>query len=72
MGITERAWSALTAMVKLEDKISRLTETNKALQGKVENLTERVIRLEAFMEVAMMQASRKDAPKPARRKLLPR
>lgn len=72
MGITERAWSALTAMVKMEDKISRLTETNKALQGKVENLTERVIRLEAFMEVAMMQASRNSAPKPVRQKLLPR
>ena len=72
MGITERAWSALTAMVKMEDKISRLTETNKALQGKVENLTERVIRLEAFMEVAMMQAGRNGAPKPARQKLPPR
>jgi hypothetical protein len=59
-------------MVKMEDKISRLTETDKALEAKVENLTERVIRLEAFMEVAMMQASGNEAPKPARQKLLPR
>ena len=51
MAITERVWAALTAMVKLEDKVSRQSEAIKAQQAKIENLTERVIRLESHLEL---------------------
>lgn len=51
MGVTERVWNALTAMIKLEDKVSRQSEAIKAQQAKIENLTERVIRLEASIEL---------------------
>ena len=51
MGVTERVWGALTAMIKLEDKVSRQNETIKAQQAKIENLTERIIRLEAQLDL---------------------
>jgi len=51
MGVTERVWSALTSMIKLEDKVTRQNEAIKAQQAKIENLTERIIRLEAQFEL---------------------
>lgn len=53
MGITERVWDALTSMIKLEDRVARQSATIKAQQDKIENLTERVIRLEATLELLM-------------------
>jgi cell division protein FtsB len=38
-------------MIKLEDKVTRQSEALKAQQSKIENLTERVIRLEAQLEL---------------------
>lgn len=51
MGVTNRVWSALTAMIKLEDRVVRQSEAIKSQQLKIENLTERVIRLEAQLEL---------------------
>ena len=51
MGVTERVWGALTSMIKLEDKVTRQNEAIKAQQAKIENLTERIIRLEAQLEL---------------------
>jgi hypothetical protein len=51
MGVTDRVWSALTAMIKLEDKVTRQSEVIKIQQGKIENLTERVIKLETTLEL---------------------
>jgi cell division protein FtsB len=51
MGISDKVWNALTAMVKLEDKVTRQAEALKAQQSKIEQLTERVIRLEAQFEL---------------------
>ena len=51
MGVTERVWGALTSMIKLEDKVTRQNEAIKAQQAKIENLTERIIRLEAQFEL---------------------
>lgn len=51
MGVTDRVWSALTAIVKLEDKVVRQSEALKVQQAKIEQLTERVIRLEAQLEM---------------------
>jgi cell division protein FtsB len=50
MGVTERVWAALTSMIRLEDKVTRQNEAIKAQQSKIENLTERIIRLEAQLE----------------------
>lgn len=51
MGVTERVWGALTAMIKLEDKVDRQAEAMKRQQQKIEELTGRVIRLEAHLEL---------------------
>ena len=51
MSVTDRVWGALTAMIKLEDKVTRQSEALKAQQSKIENLTERVIRLETQLEL---------------------
>lgn len=53
MGVTEKIWSALTSMIKLEDKVTRQAEALKMQQAKIENLTERVIKLEATLELMM-------------------
>lgn len=51
MGVTERVWGALTAMIKLEDKVDRQAEAMKQQQQKIEDLTARVIRLETQLEM---------------------
>lgn len=53
MGVTERVWAALTSMIKLEDKVVRQGEVIKSQQTKLENLTERMIRLETTIELLM-------------------
>jgi hypothetical protein len=53
MGVTERVWAALTSMIKLEDKVVRQGEVIKFQQAKIENLTERMIRLETTIELLM-------------------
>ena len=51
MSITERVWGALTSMIKLEDKVVRQGEIIKSQQTKLENLTERLIKLETTIEL---------------------
>jgi hypothetical protein len=51
MGVTDRVWAALTSMIKLEDKVNRQAEAMKAQQTRIEDLTGRVIRLEAQLEL---------------------
>ena len=53
MGVTERVWDALNSIIKLEDKVVRQGEVIKAQQTKIENLTERMIRLETTIELLM-------------------
>ena len=51
MSVTDRVWAALTSMIKLEDKVTRQAEALKAQQARMEDLTARVIRLEAQLEL---------------------
>ena len=53
MRVTDRVWGALTSMIELEDKIVRQSEVIKTQQDKIENLTERVIKLETTLELLM-------------------
>jgi hypothetical protein len=59
MGVTERVWGALKSMIKLEDKVVRQGEVIKAQQAKIENLTERMIRMETTLELLMRASERK-------------
>jgi CII-binding regulator of phage lambda lysogenization HflD len=57
MGMTDRVFGALTSMIKLEDKVKGQAEAMKSQQLKIEQLTERVIRLEAQLETVMLLAA---------------
>jgi uncharacterized coiled-coil protein SlyX len=59
IGVTERVWGALTSMIKLEDKVVRQREVIKAQQAKIENLTERMIRMETTLELLLRASERK-------------
>ena len=59
MGVTERVWGALTSMIKLEDRVVRQGEVIKTQQAKIENLTERMIRMETTIELLMRASERK-------------
>ncbi len=56
MGVTDRVWGALSSMIKLEDKINRQSEAMKLQQQRIEDLTGRVIRLEAHLELLTQAA----------------
>ncbi len=53
MAITDKMWDALTTVIKMNDKVEALAGTVKSQQEKIENLTERVIRLETALEIAL-------------------
>jgi len=57
MGVTDRVWGALTSMIKLEDKVDRQAAAMMAQQQKIEDLTGRVIRLEAQLDMLMSAAA---------------
>ena len=59
MGINDKVFDALTSMIKLEDKVKSQSEAMKTQQLKIENLTERVIRLETQLEMLMRAAEMK-------------
>ena len=53
MSVTDKMWDALTTVIKMNDKVERLAGAVKTQQDKIENLTERVIRLETALEIAL-------------------
>lgn len=62
MSITSRVWDALSAVIKLEDKVTRQAEALIAQQSKIEDLTGRVIRLEAQLELLTRAATHRRLP----------
>ena len=59
MGVTERVWGALTSMIKLEDKVVRQGDVIKEQQTKIENMTERLIKLETTIELLIRASEQK-------------
>ncbi len=59
MGVTEKMWDAVTKVIRMDDKVERMAGTMKAQQAKIENLTERVIRLETAIEIALVSRGMK-------------
>lgn len=56
MGITDKMWDAMTTVIKMNDRVERMAGTIKSQQQKIENLTERVIRLETALEIALSRS----------------
>ncbi len=57
MGVTDKMWDAITTVIKMNDKVERMAATITSQQQKIENLTERVIRLETALEIGLSQLS---------------
>lgn len=57
MSVAEKMWDAITTVIKMNDKVERVAAAMKAQQDKIENLTERVIRLETALEIALSRSS---------------
>ena len=57
MSVAEKMWDAITTVIKMNDKVERVAAAMKAQQEKIENLTERVIRLETALEIALARSS---------------
>jgi len=53
MWITEKMWDAITTVIRMNDKVERIAGAIKEQQTRIENLTERVIRLETALEIAL-------------------
>ena len=51
IGVTDKVWGALSWMIKLEDKVNRQADAMKSQQVRIEDLTGRVIRLQAQLEL---------------------
>jgi hypothetical protein len=62
MSVTDKVWGALTAMIKLEDRVARQAEAMKSQQSRIEDLTARVIRLEAQLELLTTMAASRRLP----------
>ena len=57
VSVAEKMWDAVTTVIKMNDKVERVAAAMKAQQDKIENLTERVIRLETALEIALARSS---------------
>lgn len=53
MGVTEKMWDAITKVIRMDDKVERMAGVMVKQQEKIEHLTERVIRLEMALEIAL-------------------
>lgn len=59
MSLTEKMWDAMTRVIRMDDKVERLAGTVKDQQAKIEHLTERVIRLETALEIALASKTKR-------------
>jgi len=62
MGVGEKMWDAITTVIKMNDKVERMAATMKGQQEKIEKLTERVVRLETALEIALASQALKRRP----------
>ena len=66
MGVADKMWDAITTVIKMNDKVERMAAAMKTQQEKIEGLTERIIRIETALEIALASRGEK---KPAARRI---
>jgi hypothetical protein len=57
MSVTDKMWDAITTVIRMNDNVERVAATMVTQQRKIESLTERVIRLETALEIALSRGS---------------
>lgn len=63
MGATQTIWNALTTIIQMESRVNQQAQASREQQAKIEDLTARVIRLEAQMDMLLMGTGAKIPPK---------
>ena len=63
MGGAQTVWNALTTIIQMEGRVTQQAQLLTAQQARLETLTERVIRLEAQMEMLLIGAGAKSPSK---------
>jgi hypothetical protein len=63
MGGAQTIWNALTTIIQMEGRVTQQAQLLTAQQARIETLTERVIRLEAQMEMLLISAGAKSPSK---------
>jgi hypothetical protein len=53
MGVTEKILDGITTVIRMNDKVERLSGVVRNQQEKIESLTERLIRIETMLELAL-------------------
>jgi len=53
MSVVDKMWDAITTVIRMNDRIERIAITLKHQQEKIEQMTERVFRLEAMLDIAL-------------------
>ncbi len=56
MGAPGTIWKALTTIIQMEGRVDQQAKAIEKQQAKIENLTGRAIRLEAQMDMLLLQA----------------
>jgi len=57
MSITDRLLTALTTVIRMNDKVEEMAGLMKEQQGRLDDLQGRVIRLETVLELALHRSS---------------
>jgi hypothetical protein len=65
MSISDRIFDAIANAIRVNDKVDALADRSAAHAQKIEALTERVVRLEATLDIVMSQAARRGGNRPA-------
>ena len=55
MSVTDRILSALTTVIRMNDKVEEMAALMRQQQHRIDDLNGRVIRLETVLELAMSQ-----------------
>lgn len=53
MGAAQKIWSAFTTIIQMEELLKQQGQANRDQQAKIEDLTGRVIRLQAQMDMIL-------------------
>lgn len=69
MAIGDKLWDALATVIRMNDRIVAMAEQMKSQQRRIEDLTERVVRLETALEIALAGRGAKTPPRRVSRKV---
>jgi hypothetical protein len=58
MSIADKMWDTLATVIRMNDRVERMAVTVVEQQHQIQSLTERVIRLETALEIALSRGGR--------------